>query len=115
MTDILPPMPWIYYELALKKFDSQKYDFFCFSDDIDDVKKNFDVKKFNFLENNNELDDLYCLSQCDSVIMSNSTFSWWGAWLGKNKEKVIAPPLWFGRAGPRDLEDLIPDRWEVLT
>ena len=115
MTDILPPMPWIYYELALKKFDSQKYDFFCFSDDIDDVKKNFDVKKFNFLENNNELDDLYCLSQCDSVIMSNSTFSWWGAWLGKSKEKVIVPPLWFGRAGPRDLEDLIPDRWEVLT
>ena len=58
---------------------------------------------------------LYCLSQCDSVIMSNSTFSWWGAWLGKRKEKVIVPPFWFGRAGPRDLEDLIPDRWEVLT
>ena len=28
MTDILPPMPWVYYEYALKKFDSQKYDFF---------------------------------------------------------------------------------------
>ena len=87
MTDILPPMPWVYYEYALKKFDSEKYEFFCFSDDIDDVKKNFDVKKFNFLENNNELEDLYCLSQCDSIIMSNSTFSWWGAWLGKKKGK----------------------------
>ena len=30
MTDILPPMPWVYYEIALKKFDSQKYDFFIF-------------------------------------------------------------------------------------
>ena len=115
MTDILPPMPWVYYEYALKKFNPDKCEFICFSDDIDDVKKNFDVKKLNFLENNNELDDLYYLSQCDSVIMSNSTFSWWGAWLGKNKEKVIVPPFWFGRAGPRDLEDLIPDRWEVLT
>ncbi len=115
MADILPPMPWVYYEYALKKFDSEKYEIICFSDDIDDVKKNFNVKRFNFLENNNELDDLYCLSQCDSVIMSNSTFSWWGAWLGKRKEKVIVPPFWFGRAGPRDIEDLIPDRWEVLT
>ena len=115
MTNILPPMPWIYFEYALKKFNSENYEFICFSDDIDDVKKNFDVKKFNFLENNNELDDLYCLSQCDSVIMSNSTFSWWGAWLGKKKERVIVPPFWFGRGGPRDLEDLIPDRWEVLT
>ena len=48
MTDILPPMPWVYYEYALKKFDSQKYDFFIFSDDIDDVKKNFDVKNLIF-------------------------------------------------------------------
>ncbi len=115
MTDILPPMPWVYYEIALKKFDSQKYDFFIFSDDIDDVAKNFGIKQFNFLENNNELDDLYCLSQCDSIIMSNSTFSWWGAWLGKKKERVVVPPFWFGRGGPRDIEDLIPDRWEVLT
>ncbi len=114
MADILPPMPWVYYEYALKKFDSTKYDFFIFSDDIDDVAKNFDIRKFNFLENNNELEDLYCLSQCDSIIMSNSTFSWWGAWLGKKKEKVIVPPFWFGRAGPRDIEDLIPNRWEVL-
>ena len=52
---------------------------------IDDVK-NFDVKQFNFLENNNELDDLYCLSQCDSVVMSNDFFLV-GSLVRKKKEK----------------------------
>jgi len=108
MTDILPPMPWVYYEYALKKFDSEKYEFFCFSDDIDDVKKNFDVKKFNFLENNNELDDLYCLSQCDSVIMSNSTFSWWGAWLNNNPDKICIRP---SNINPSNNKNFWPDDW----
>ena len=48
MTDILPPMPWVYYEYALKKFDSQKYEFFIFSDDIDDVKKILMLKSLIF-------------------------------------------------------------------
>ena len=32
---------------------------------------------------------MYSLTQCDNVIMSNSSFSWWGAWLGKDKKKLF--------------------------
>jgi len=112
---ILPPMPWVYYDIAMKSFNSNDYEFVLFSDDIDEVAKNMDMKRFNHLENETDVDDLFTLSQCDAIIMSNSTFSWWGSWLGKKKEKVIVPPFWCGIAGPQDLQDLIPDRWDVLT
>ena len=40
---------------------------------------------------------MYLMSQCDGHILANSSFSWWGAWLGTNKDKkVIAPKNWFG-------------------
>lgn len=40
-------------------------------------------------------EQLYIMSLCDHFIIPNSTFSWWGAWLGKNEEKrVICPNRW---------------------
>lgn len=41
-----------------------------------------------------ELQDLKTISQCDFAIMSNSSFSWWGSYLGKNKI-TLAPNKWF--------------------
>ena len=64
------------------------------------------------LNNENELEDLYSLSQCDGIIMSNSSFAWWGTYLGKNKYKVVSPSIWFNPSSP-DLitTDLYKDEW----
>ncbi|MGB0872772.1 MAG: alpha-1,2-fucosyltransferase [Solirubrobacterales bacterium] len=61
-----------------------------------------------------DAEELHLISACDHAIVSNSSFSWWGAWLGtKAKSVVIAPSRWLrsvdARAGSR-----IPARWTTL-
>lgn len=59
-------------------------------------------------------EDLYLMSQCRHNIIANSSFSWWGAWLNDNPEKiVIAPKKWFNK-GPKDTYDLYPEGWIVI-
>ena len=84
---ILPPMPKIYYEIALNRFNKKEYDYILITDNPKQAAEKLKNKNYSFLNNNDEIEDLYLLSQCDSIIMSNSTFSWWGAWLGKKKRK----------------------------
>lgn len=59
--------------------------------------------------------ELYLMSLCKNAVLANSTFSWWGAWLGDSGRKgvVVAPNKWFGTA-PEDPRDIIPDRWIKL-
>jgi hypothetical protein len=40
-----------------------------------------------------QYEDLWLMSQCRHFVLANSTFSWWGAWLGRTAESVIASPV----------------------
>ena len=99
-----------YYINALKQFTN--YNIFIFSDDISYCKSQFQGSNYIFAENSFDLDDLYLMSLCKNNIIANSTFSWWAAWLNKNKnKKVYAPKKWFGPNIPFNTKDLIPDSW----
>ena len=58
-------------------------------------------------------EDMYLMSQCRHHIIANSSFSWWGAWLNDNPNKiVVAPKIWW--VGGKDGKDLIPNEWVVI-
>lgn len=97
-------------------------DFIVCSDDIAWCQKYFPMaypeKNFFFMAGKPVLDQLYIHSLCKNVIMSNSTFCWWPAWLNENKGKrILAPSLWFGFALQRlgvDWSDMYFDGVEVV-
>ena len=91
---------------------------YVFSDDIDWCKLNFNYsgKKIIFIEGNSDIEDLMIMSKCKNNIISNSTFSWWAAFLNKNEnKKIYCPENWFKLPNNEIVnfkcEDLIPENW----
>lgn len=57
-----------------------------------------------------DYEDFRLMTLCKHFIIANSSFSWWGAWLGNFEDKVvIAPKKWFNEPNVKD--DIVPDRW----
>lgn len=94
-----PVLPISYYEKALDIIGD--YDnLLIFSDDIQWCEQNLNFKNQTFIQNQKSSEDIWLMSLCKNNVIANSSFSWWGAYLNKNKEKkVIAPNMWFQTGG----------------
>lgn len=69
--------------------------FYIFSDDFEWVNQNLQIPNAIRVQGNvGEMAymDMYLMSLCKHNIISNSTFSWWAAWLNKNPEKIVIEP-----------------------
>jgi len=109
-----PPCSLEYYSRAMDHFPKDSV-FLIFSDDIEWCKTTFEGDNFVFIENNEDYIDFYLISLCKHVILANSSFSWWGAWLNNNENKrVIAPHKWFGDSVEHDTRDLYCEGWRIL-
>ena len=97
-----------YYQKAIETIG--EYDnIFVFSDDIKWCKENLKFKNMIFIEGLSDLEDLHLMSMCKHNIIANSSFSWWGAWLNKNPNKiVVSPTIWFNGLNS---SDIIPENW----
>lgn len=89
-----------------------------FSDELEWCRDNVKTTGYSveFLQGDNEGIDMYLMSSCDHVIISPSSFSWWGAYLNTSPQKqVFYPRPWFHQAHPElchyKTHDLLPSTW----
>jgi hypothetical protein len=118
-------LPMDYYREAAALIAAKVPDpvFFIFSDDPEWCEANFKLPYHTTITGNfnrtvehhlgREDADLYLMRLCGHAIVANSSYSWWGAWLGAdiNGGIVTAPKSWFGPACEDDPRDIVPGRW----
>ena len=116
-----------YYFKALKKMeeliedDINNYNILYFCQECDDNIINKYItnlkkinEKYNFVKVSNKIvnyEQMLLISNCDNIIIANSTFSWFGAYFS-NAKNIIYPNKWFGPANfDKNLKDLFPEMW----
>ena len=63
----------------------------------------FDDIRHTVVQSKTELNDLYVMSQCGrGGIAANSTFSWWGLYLDRQRKNLMLPSKWFNDDKPSD-------------
>lgn len=128
-----PIMKETYYISALNTIDNKLQNsnkniqvlYFCEQEDLKTVNLmiqtiQFAHKKINFVRVNDDLCDwqqMILMSCCNSNIIANSSFSWWGAFMNENSDKIVCyPSTWFGRDyGNKNMNDLFPPSWQKIN
>jgi hypothetical protein len=115
--DFHPFVKWDYILKGMELFDPESL-FVIFSDQIELTEKILTKlcpkKNLVFISKNPHYLDLYLMSFCKHQIISNSSFSWWGAYLNPNPNKIVIAPdtqRWFGPNYPWNTQDILPKGW----
>lgn len=90
-----------------------------FSDDIEWCKSVYGkYDRTEFCEEKDEFKALSIMASCSHNIIANSSFSWWGAWLNPNPDKIVVSPSFYNWFGPgftgSPPKDLIPYNWHQI-
>lgn len=110
----------VYYQHAINEIGKRVEDprYFIFSDDPGAALKklNLSEDRTTVISHNRSKEnawiDLWLMSQCRHFITANSTFSWWGAWLGEKQDKIIiTPDVKVTGITAWGFRGLIPDAW----
>lgn len=128
-----PLRPWSYYESAIEKLDGQFQTIAVFSDDIEWCRAalrhhmvKYEIAFFVGVPRAKEhereyrtgpiLDwiDLQLMSMCDLHILSNSTYSWWGAYLSHDPSPVYPWPFFGSDLDYIDTSLMFPDEWQRI-
>ena len=101
-----------YYERAIELFPGKQ--FLIFSDDTEWCKEKWGKNdRFQVMEGQTELEDFNMLASCSSIIMANSSFSWWASYLCPNPSKhIVAPKNWY--ADGNETRTVIPNTWTKI-
>ena len=118
-----PVAKYEYYINALRNFKDARILYLCQPEDQEEVNLIIEKLKnefplFDFIKIPNELQDwqqMLLTACCNSNIIANSSFSWWGAYFGQtinnNAGRVYYPLKWFGPGLNKDISDMSPPTW----
>ena len=103
---------WDYYKEAIKRLKCIPQ-MFVFTDDIPWARQTMPFQIVDVNGPNDKAWDIWLMSLCRHAICANSTFHWWGAWLGadRNGGTVVAPKKWFANEQVNAECSLVPERW----
>lgn len=109
-----------YYDRAVSLIKSKVDDpvFIVMSDDIEWCREHFNEEKMIFVDWNSgskSYRDMQIMSICKHNIVANSSFSWWGAWLNNNPEKIVIAPSRFYTDNKRDESHILPAEWTKIS
>lgn len=119
-----PPVNIRYLSTAMKVMARNGFkNFLVFSDDLLWCKQNLNTETypdytFTYSDGKSEFEDLCMGASCSHNIISNSSFSWWQAWLNENPDKLVISPSeqnWFGHGVKLNRKDIIPQEWVKIT
>lgn len=122
---IYPIMSYEYYKKSFLYIENQNQNncnlnvlFFCEDEDLEDVNIIIERLQLEFPKNTfsrapsslKDWEQMLLMSSCQNNIIANSSFSWWGAYLNSNPDKIICyPEVWF--VNDTDTSDLCPLEW----
>jgi hypothetical protein len=103
--------------MAIIKNKLAKPVFIFFSDDIEWCKQFFTESNVIFCEEKEWMPDylsLWLISKCRHQIIANSSFSWWGAWLNVNPDKIVIRPADPFKEKSLLYESHYPNDWQTV-
>lgn len=79
------------------------------SDNLGDLLGDIPTEFVNWNKGDKSFRDMQLMSMCTHNVIANSSFSWWGAWLNNNPDKIVlAPSKWMVSEG---WHDILPETW----
>lgn len=105
-----------YYNKALQKIVDLVSEpiFYVFSDEPQWVKENLNIPNAHYIDWNrgeSSFNDMLLMSLCKHNIIANSSFSWWGAYLNRNNNKIVLAPGTWNRITKNKSLDIVPANW----
>ncbi len=107
-----------YYDNAIqyiKNHDPDPIHLYIFSNDIEKARQIFKTsEKHTFIHNKQDIEDLRLMTHCRHNIIANSSFSWWGAWLNPNPDKIVVAPDKWDYWHDWWVSKIVPPNWVTL-